>query len=200
VNDNDTTLQSYEENVQKYVDGTPHGISGDVKQWIDQALSYLSKGSTILELGSGFGRDAVYIEAKGYKVERTDAAKAFVELMQSQGQQAKVLNAIADDYGGLYAMVYANAVLLHFEPAETKQVLAKIYSSLESNGILAFTVKEGEGESWSEEKLNAPRYFCYWQESDLRQTVEEAGFTIIELTKGSTRNSQWLQVIAKKSA
>ena|SRR5665811_757463 len=197
---NDTTLKSYEANVRKYVEGTPSDISSDVKDWIDRALSYAPQGSTVLELGSGFGRDATYIENKGYKVVRTDAAKAFVKLMQSRGHQARVLNAITDDYSGLYTMVYANAVLLHFKPAETKQVLAKVYKSLEPNGIVAFTVKEGEGESWTEEKLNAPRYFCYWQENDLRQIVKEAGFTIIELTKGSTRNAQWLQVIAKKPA
>jgi SAM-dependent methyltransferase len=156
---NDKTVQSYEEHVQEYIAGTPQDVSGDVKDWIDRALSHVDKSGTILEIGSAFGRDATYIESKGYRVDRTDATKAFVELLNKQGHTARVLNAITDDFGGPYAMVIANAVFLHFKPDEAKQALRNAYKALQPNGIFAFTVKEGNGEEWTDDKLGSPRYF-----------------------------------------
>ena len=197
---NDKTLSSYEDHVQEYIAGTPQDVAGDVKEWLDKAISYVANNGKILELGSAFGRDAIYLENLGYQVQRTDATKAFVELLQKQGYNAKVLNAITDDFGVGYNMVFANAVLLHFTPEETAKVLSKVYASLNENGILAFTVKQGDGEKWTEDKLNAPRYFCYWQADDLEKAVKDAGFEIISLSEGSTKNADWLQVIARKAA
>ncbi len=101
------------------------------------------------------------MEVAGYKVERTDGTEAFVKLLQEQGHSARVLNAITDEFDGKYDMVFANAVLLHFTPSETANVFKKACNSVKQNGILAFTVKQGDGEEWSEAKLDAPRYFCY---------------------------------------
>lgn len=196
---NQKTIDSYNAHVEEYINGTPQEISGDLGVWLDEVLSYAPKGSTILELGSAFGRDADYFESAGYKVQRTDATKAFVDLLIGQGHDAKILNAITDDFGGKYSMVFANAVLLHFTPEETSNVIRKAYSSLDLDGILAFTVKEGTGESWSEYKLNAPRYFCYWQEDNLRNVVTDAGFDVVSISQGTTEYAEWLHVIAQKA-
>lgn len=195
---NQKTIDAYNAHVQEYIDGTPQLLDGDVKAWINKALTFVKKGGTVLEIGSAFGRDAEYMETMGYKVHRTDATQSFVDLLKRQGHEAQLLNAITDDFGGLYAMVFANAVLLHFTPDETSKVLAKAHSSLDTEGVLAFTVKQGDGEEWTEAKLNAPRYFCYWQADDLRKIVSDTGFEIEDLSQGTTKNAQWLQVIAKK--
>ncbi len=48
---NQTTLKSYEANIQKYIQGTPQDVSGDVKEWIDHALSNVKDGGNVLEIG-----------------------------------------------------------------------------------------------------------------------------------------------------
>ena len=49
-------------------------------------------------------------------------------------------------------------------------------------GLLRFSVKEGEGEAWSEHRLvAAPRLFVYWSEPDLRAVVQQSGWTEIQL-------------------
>jgi 8-oxo-dGTP pyrophosphatase MutT (NUDIX family) len=197
---NDTTVASYEAHVQEYINGTPKNVDGQFKEWIDKALSLTDQTKPILELGSAFGRDAAYIEAKGYKVERTDVTKQFVEYLQKQGHSARVLNAITDELGSNYGMVFANAVFLHFTREKLTQVLSKIPQSLDVNGILAFSVKKGEGEAWSQDKLGAPRYFCYWQQEPLQEAVQTASFEIINITDtvSSNKGQEWLHVIAKK--
>lgn len=129
--------------------------------WLDEAVAGLPSNARILELGSGFGRDAEYLAGLNYSVECTDAAQAFVDLLNKRGLNARKLNVIADGLDGSYNLVLANAVLLHFTREQTKEVLRKVLASLKPGGTFAFTLKQGDGEKWTEEKLGAPRYFCF---------------------------------------
>lgn len=196
---NQQTIQSYEGHVQEYISGTPQEVSGVVKDWLDEAVTGLPKDARILELGSATGRDAVYLQNLGYAVDCTDATQAFVDLLNQKGFTARKLNAITDDLGGPYDFVLANAVLLHFTREEMKQVLHKVLAVLNKDGRFAFTLKQGDGEGWSEEKLGAPRFFCYWAEGQIREYMKEAGFTNIRVAGGkATTNALWLQVVARK--
>jgi len=196
---NNKTIESYNGHVQEYIDGTPQEVSGIVKEWLDKSLSGLPVEARILEFGSAFGRDADYLQSMGYKVECTDATPSFVELLQQKGFNARQLNVITDDLPHGLDFVLANAVLLHFTREETAQVLNKVHASLNDNGRFAFTLKEGDGETWSEAKLGVPRYFCYWTEEQISQYLSDAGFEDVDITgDAETKNATWLQVIARK--
>lgn len=200
---NDKTIAAYESHAEAYTAGSPHQLSAETNGWIDRALAQIPPGSTVLELGSGFGRDADYIESKGYHVELTDAAKAFVKLLREQGHQARVLNAITDELGGSYAIIFANAVLLHFTDAAFKTTLAKIYAALHPGGIFAFSLQEGAGSAWSDRKLGVPRYFNYWTTETVRPLLAAARFEILELSVDTTDQRQeirWLRITARKSS
>lgn len=198
--DNDITLQTYDLKMQEYIDNTPQQINDAEQPWIDSALGLISQGSSILELGSGFGRNASYINEKGFELTCTDAVPRFVELLKNKGLNAKILNALKDDLGKNYDMVFANGVLVHFTNEETEIALDRIYQALKPSGIFAFSIKQGEGGAWTEEKLGAPRYFQYWQLDPLKEILEAHGFTWIAATAGETslKNASWLYVIARK--
>jgi SAM-dependent methyltransferase len=200
---NDMTVQSYDAHVQEYIEGTPQSVEGFIQDWIDRVLVGLPHNSKILEIGSAFGRDADYIESQGYKVERTDVTPGFVQLLQTKGHEARQLNAITDDLGGGYDLIFADAVLLHFTRDETKRVISKVYDALSNNGRFAFSLKNGEGEEWSDAKLNAPRYFCYWTKETIQPLLEQAGFTRLQITDDHTTtassNTKWIHIVAVKS-
>jgi hypothetical protein len=80
MDDNDLTLLSYEGHTNDYMAANKPITEGNLKEWVDRVLSFVPKGSRILELGSAYGRDADYIELAGYKVVRTDAVKNFVNI------------------------------------------------------------------------------------------------------------------------
>lgn len=199
-NTNDKTIQSYDTHVQEYIDGTIQEVSGTVKDWLDATLQDLPKDAHILEFGSAFGRDAKYIQDLGYSIECTDATKAFVDLLQSKGFNARMLNAITDEIPDEYNLVLANAVLLHFTRDETAKVLQKVFQALKPGGTFAFTLKQGEGEEWTDSKLGAPRFFCYWTEDRIDTLLKDVGFSEIAITADQrTKNAVWLQGIAVKS-
>lgn len=68
--------------------------------------------------------------------------------------------------------------------------------------MFAFTVKQGEGSGWSEEKLGAPRYFNYWKPDPLKELLEATGFNEVEINDGnqghSHSNAKWIHVISRK--
>lgn len=199
---NATTVQSYDDHIQEYIDGTPQSVEGFVKDWIDNVLADLSQNAKILEIGTAFGRDADYIEDKGYKVERTDVTPGFVKILQDKGHQARILNAITDDLGSGYDLIFADAVLLHFTRDEVQRVVGKVYDALADGGRFAFSLKNGEGEEWSDTKLNAPRFFCYWTKEAIQPVLERAGFTSIQITDDHVSNvgskAKWIHIVAVK--
>lgn len=194
------TLRSYEGHINEYIEGTPKEVTGDVKRWIDTTLQNIPLDASILEFGSVFGRDASYIEEMGYCVQRTDATQGFVDYLRGHGYAAYQLSAITDELHDSYDLVFADAVLLHFTTEEMKVVLEKVFRSLKEGGRFSFSLKQGEGDEWSDAKLGSPRYFRYWQENDVADLLSVIGYTDMAITNGSQgrSNAKWLHVIAKR--
>ncbi|EPY02570.1 class I SAM-dependent DNA methyltransferase [Magnetospirillum fulvum] len=196
---NDATLRTYRDHVQDYIDGTAQSVSGATQDWIDAALAGLPDTARLLELGSAFGRDAAYIESHGFALECTDAVPEFVACLQAAGHNARLFNALTDDLNSSYDLIFANAVLLHFTRDEFASVLGKMLRALAPGGRFAFSLKRGEGESWSSAKVGAPRFFCYWEPEPLDSALRRAGFftwTIDEARTGRA-HPDWLYVIAR---
>lgn len=200
---NQITIEAYNNRVQEYIEGTPHEVSGEMKKWLDTSIENLPENAQIFEIGSGFGRDANYLEEQGFTVQRTDATPAFVELLNSQGFDAKHFNAIEDEMPPNQDLIVANAVLLHFTQEQTAGVIEKTYDALNENGKFAFSLKQGEGDSWIEEKLGTPRYFAYWKYDEMQQVLQEVGFKDVNINgdsegHGASKDSPWLMVVATK--
>lgn len=198
MDDNDRTLKSYESHINEYIAGTPQAAYASLQAWRDHALEMVPSGGTILELGSGFGRDAVHMQSSGYHVIATDAVQGFVDILQKAGLDNRLLNALTDDFGSDYDMVYAHAVLVHFDREQTMSVIKKALKSLKAGGVLAFSVKQGDGSKWTNEKLGSPRLFYYWQRPELEALLTAIGISKFEITEGKSRHASWLFVIASK--
>ncbi|HET9412074.1 MAG TPA: class I SAM-dependent methyltransferase [Candidatus Saccharimonadales bacterium] len=199
-NDNKLTLDTYQNNLQAYIDHTPEQINPAEGEWLNDALARTPKTGTILELGSGFGRNAVRIQQLGYRIECTDAVPGFIEILKKQKLNARLLDALHDDYGHSLSMVLANAVLVHFTPEESQKVFRKASDALLKNGIFALSVKLGSGSEWTNEKLEAPRFFHYWQPDNLKKLATDNGFSWQAEYTGLTSSGKasWLYVILTK--
>lgn len=199
--DNAKTLNSYQQKASDYIASTGIRMSREYAEWVDLALSK-APGKKILEVGSGNGVGAFYLREHGYNdLLVTDAVPAFIEYLTGQGFKVVKLDLLKDQVPGQFDLILALAVLLHFTPNELEGVLAKLHGGLNDGGVLAFCVKEGEGEEWSSHKLDAPRFFHYWVLSDLEKLVKNAGFEILDhsIFGVSAKGMPWLNVIARKA-
>lgn len=171
-----------------------------MKQWIERGFADIPQDAKVIEIGSGTGRDADYIEGLGYRVERTDAVDSFINYLKEQGHEARKLNVLTDAIGGGYDVVFADAVMLHFTAEEFIDITHKIYRALNEDGRFVFCVKAGEGDEWTH-NMSDPRFFHYWKQDDLNSTLESLGFSEVEIMptiKDDARRQPWLLVIAVK--
>ena len=192
--DNERTLVSYGLGVDAYIRGTNPEVAGPVREWIDEALRGLPANARILEIGSAFGRDAAYMRSLGFAVECSDAVPEFVDMLQEKGFDARLLNILSDEIGDGYDLILANAVFHHFPRSELGGILVRMRHALAPDGRLAFTVKSGDGEEWSSEKIGSPRYFCYWRAAEVDSLLGDAGFTRTQIRESRTdrAHADWI--------
>lgn len=200
--DNAITVKSYNDEFQTYIDKTANIVTGSIREFIDSFLGYLDKNATILEIGSGAGRDADYIEKSGYKsLLRTDAAENFVNYMIKRGHPARLLNIVNDTLDQKFDAVLANAVFLHFNDDDFDKALKNTKAMLENGGIFAVSLHEGAFRGMSDHK-HTVRYFQEWTEEDIRTLLPKYGFSALSCIHGISVSGrkEWIMFIAQLQA
>lgn len=194
---NNKTLETYNTKFDNYVAKTIK-TTDDVStqgQWLLKFLSYLAKDAMILEIGSAHGRDARFMLDKGYvNVQTSDAFDSALDYLLAAGFRANKLNIITENPDKAYNAVFASAVFLHFTRSEMKHVLVKLKDFILPNGLLAFSVKKGVGDEWTTDKMDALRYFCYWNEGELKDMLSELAYDVRDIRV--VEEDKWICVIA----
>lgn len=189
------TLSSYEAAGQRYAEhSTAPGPA--LGAFLDRLADRVGAGR-LLEVGSGPGSDATYLRRRGVDVWPTDATPAFVEMMRSAGHEASLLDIRSGDLGGPWQGALAQAVLLHLDRAQFSHALHRVREVVVDGGVLAFTVKEGDGDGWSDAKLDLPRHFTYWREGPLREALVQNQWDVESIDHVVGRVEPWLYVMAR---
>jgi SAM-dependent methyltransferase len=198
LNATDETLRAYEQRADRYFDASAPAVSAEVAGLLDAVVARLRPGSHVLEVGTGPGREAAYLEERGLHVDRTDATAAFVERLRANGHDARLLDVRDGNLGGPYDAVLANAVLLHLDRAQARLAVEACRQAVRPGGLFALTLKDGDGESWSDAKLGAPRWFVYWREEALRAQLSDAGWRVLDLRHVPDRTEPWLHALCER--
>lgn len=191
----DATLAAYQAGAEQYLKATTRPGPA-VIAYLDRLAGLVGNGH-VLEIGSGPGWDADYLESRGVRVTRTDAAPAFVDLLRATGHDARRLDVRFDPLGGPYQAVLANAVLLHLSRPQLEDVVRRAARAVVGGGVLGFTLKEGDGAAWSKDKLAVPRHFTYWREPAVREVLVRTGWSAVSVDHVAGRKEPWLYVLAR---
>lgn len=199
------TVAAYDRQAADYREASAP-LGEQVRAGLDDLVGRLAPGAHVLEIGSGGGRDARELEARGLRVRRTDVAPGFVALLREAGHEADVLDPLTDQLvdqrHGPYDAVWANASLLHVARADLPTVLARLARATRDGGVLRLSVKEGDGEGWSTHgSIGVPRMFTYWRRGPLESVLQDAGWDVdhVEQADG-LRGERWLVVVAYRRA
>lgn len=181
-------------------------LGESTRELADWFAGAVGRGGAVLEIGSGGGRDAAALAERGLAVRCTDVSPGFVALLRERGFDAAVLDPLADPLvdaeHGPYAGVWASASLLHVARPDLPTILRRLAGATRPGGVLALTLKEGDGERWSVHgSVRAPRRFTYWREGPLRAVLEEAGWRVLDVSRRtSPTQTSWLTVRASFGA
>ena len=122
--------------MDEYIKRASKIVSKHSKKWIDFALKLLEKNSSILEIGSGTGRDADYMESQRFTITRTDTHPDFIIFQKNLGHKIEHLNILTDHIQKKFNMIFANAVFLHFNDEQLFQIFNTIKTALIPKGLL----------------------------------------------------------------
>jgi len=196
------TIRSYDAKASEYALTTPVLPSDGLKAWLDASVSSLPKIARILELGSGTGRDALYLESLGYEVVCSDITPQFIQILKTQNHKhVFTIDALKDGYPLAQDLIFADALVVHFEKEQMLEFLKRTYKTLNHKGRLAITTKFAqEYKVEAQNRLGSIRWFVSWPSHELIDLATSVGYKVVHETTspGVNSKSEWLNLILEK--
>ena len=194
----DNTIEYYNSNYEQFVSST---ISLDASSLHDYFIMHLDKGSKILDLGCGTGRDSYVFKGLGYDVVAIDGSQKMCEIASKLiGQEVLLVDIRMLDFKNLFDGIWACASLLHIPFAEMENVYHSLIGALHQVGFIYVSYKYGVFEG-----IRNGRYFTDMNEDkllDFLKKFPELTITKIWVTEDlreDRKHERWLNVILKKS-
>lgn len=188
------TINYYDKNAKNYFDET---ININMQKSYDRFLKHI-KGSYILDLGCGSGRDSKYFLDKGYKVKSVDGSREMCLLA------SKYLNREVDhlyfkdiNYINEFDGIWACASLLHLSKKQLKNILEKMSLALKNNGYMYICLKNGK----SEEYDDRGRFYSYYTKEEFYEIIslfKELDIIDFWYQKSNNEPKYWNNYIIKK--
>jgi SAM-dependent methyltransferase len=129
---------------------------------------------TLLEVGAGTGKDALYFRDHGLDVTCTDLSPAMVALCRQKGLRAEVRDVL---HLGLppaaFDAVYTLNCLLHVPRRDLAAALAAIRAVLRPGGLCFLGVYGGRDSEgvWADDRHEPQRFFSFNSDAGLRRAV-----------------------------
>lgn len=188
------TIRSYEEYAQQYSELVGSTPSSSTEAALRRMVNFTGLAANILEVGSGPGFDADFLESLGVAVRRTDATEAFIAIQAERGKSVAPLNIISDDLGGAYNGILALCVLIHMDREHTDHVLNKIKNALRLGGVFLVSILEGHGET------AGAFHTVYWEYDEFIRRLALAGLVVSWHEKTTDSEGTWLTFLAERQS
>ncbi len=199
------TLEYYNQNSQfltiRYESASVDNIHSSLE-------SCFKRGSRLLELGTGSGRDASWLVRKGYEIVGIDGSeKMILDAYKVHPELAGKLSVgllpdCLDTLTGPYDGIYSIAVLMHLHPSVLPELFSKILDLLCPGGRFYFSVsllRDDTDENGFDQKK---RYFASLTHDEWLSLASENGFREVESSingDGLNRSGiKWLTAILEK--
>lgn len=155
------------DNVMNYI-SQAEGFDG--KELIDILEKFLLKGSTVLELGMGPGKDMDIME-KQYNVTGSDISSVFLDLYREKAPEADLIQLDAEnlDTQREFDCIYSNKVLPLLSPESLYLSFRKQKDILRPDGLVFHSFNYGEGK----EEYKDLRFHYYQPEEIINMTARD---------------------------
>jgi SAM-dependent methyltransferase len=130
--------------------------------------------TSLLEIGSGPGREGKFFQNQGLQVICTDLSSNMVALCQAKGLEAHVMDVLSLDFPeASFDSAFSLNAMLHVPKADIDEALQKIRHVLKLSGLFYLGVygsSEFEG-IWAEDDYDPPRFFSLFTDQDMLRLV-----------------------------
>ena len=146
----DRSVAWYDDNADEVADRYESLSPAGIHSWL---LDYLpaQHGGTVLDVGSGTGRDAAWLAGLGYEVVAVEPSKAMRNQAWKRHPNARVywIDDRLPELSGVRALrmhfdlVLLSAVWMHIHTSHRSEALRVLCNLLQPSGVLAITLRRG---------------------------------------------------------
>lgn len=174
----------YDENAEAYANNTAQMLD---LEWLEKFASHVRPGGKVLDIGSASGRDSAWFTSRGFKVVGIDISESLVEMAIKSVPNAHfvVMDLMDLDFPDeSFDGIWCSCVLLHISRADAPVAVQKMAKKLRPGGVLYILVKEGNTEGLEEDARydNAVKFSSYFEVSEIRTMLKDAGLNIVEIS------------------
>jgi SAM-dependent methyltransferase len=187
--------REYDEETMDFWDRFPYAI---IEAFVKEIKDI--SGISVLDVGSGPGRDGLILKQNGLDVTCLDASKEMVRLCEEKG-----LKSILGDFKELpftdesFDAVWAYTSLLHVPKNQVSKCLEEIKRVLKDKGIFGLGLIEGDVEIYRESSgMNMPRLFSFYKKDEIENILATNHFEKIFFKEFKVGSKNYLNYICKK--
>lgn len=191
--------ETYEKYAAEFEENTRTYLQNYLLSDISLFLQNL-KGNRILDVGSGPGRDAIFLKSKGLNPVCIDISSSMISLCKEKGLEVYIMdleNITLREAS--FDGIWAYTSLLHVPKKAMPNVLKKFHSLLKKKGILYLGMKEGAFEGFHEDQRypNTKRFSALYKDEDLRKLLAEK-FELLHHSQVAVENNVYLNYLCMK--
>lgn len=194
---NRVTVVSYGRYAAGYAEAT-RTMSAANEGMLQRFARAMPAGARIIEIGSGPGWDADYLETLELSIRRTDAAPSFVAMQRERGKAAETLDLISDELGGPYDGALVLYVLQHIGAALLAGVLMKLAKCLSNTGCVLLTYREGDGTITEHGEISGDYHSTLRRPEAFREALRRAGLQPEWEQRMTDEDGDWCAILARR--
>jgi len=191
----EATKNTYDESAAVW---TVHRSQSDF--WLEELKIFhkLLPNGSILEIGSGAGRDVENLVNLGYKYTGTDISEGMLKIARQKFPKQKFYRQSVYDlsFPKEFDGFWAAAVLLHIPKSRMVEALGKIRNTMKPGAVGFISLKDGSGENLQEDDFGDKklrRFYSYWTKDEFINVLEVAEYELLEYSYkpnvGSTKEN-----------
>ena len=186
----------YETNFQSYQNLT---VNIDPVSFLAPLTHHLKKGSKILDVGCGSGRDLLWLKERGYLPTGFERSSGLVEFARKHsGCPVVEGDFFTFDFSVFrFDVVISIGGFVHLQHHELTPILSRVVRAIGRDGLIFLTLKEGVGCFKNEDG----RVFSLWQHEDLKRIFDALRFRILDFSRNESSLNQkelWLGYLLEK--
>lgn len=190
------TIDYYNMHSDQFAEST---FNVDMESLYHPFLEHLPSTARILDLGCGSGRDSLAFKKKGYEVDACDYSEELVK----KAHELTGINVLHQSFYDLdkverYDGIWACASLLHCERDRLAEVLQKMLSALNPNGVIYMSFKYGDSDREKDGRqftdLDENQAEALLEQFDNVQQIQQW----VTLDQRPDRQEKWLNLLWKK--
>lgn len=189
------TINSYNANAHAFASSR-----SDQTAWAKEknTLISLSGKGSVIDIGSGGGRDTQFFISKGYTYVGIDYSDGLLQEARLANPGATFLKQSVYNLKfppKTFDLFWACAILLHIPKHKINVALQSIRRILKPHAVGCITLKKGEGErvvQGDHKGLNYSRFFSFYEQDEFAEVLHKNEFTIKESYITDHSNKKWL--------